>query len=108
MELVKTYKYRKCSRNKLSKKQLKELRSKHFIIFERSFQNCMERLNICKAYLNTYEVTKKYSKKRVQRLFEYITTQYPKELLEIGVYTENHYQLLTDKKARNLKISIIK
>lgn len=108
MELVKTYKYRKCSHNKLSKKQLKELKSKRFIIFERSYQNCMERLHICKAYLNTYEVTRKYSADRVKRLFNYIKEQYPKELSEIGIQAENYMQILADKKKRGFKISITK
>ena len=38
MQLVKTYKVKKSSRNKLNKKQLAELRSKKYILFERSWE----------------------------------------------------------------------
>ena len=53
MELVKTYKVKKSSRNKLTKKQLNELRSRHYIIFERSWEAFIFRLNYIKAVCRT-------------------------------------------------------
>lgn len=102
------------SRNKLTKKQLTELRSKHYAIFERSYQNCMDELAYCKALLNTKWINQnnlfQYSRERVKRLFDYVHEAYPKELANLGHIepNSNYYALVMDKKARNIKLSFLR
>ncbi len=115
MELTKTYKVRKCSHNKLTKKQLTALRSQKWILFERSYQNVMERLTYCKAFMRTYkDVTDMkqsifcHSWERVRRMYEFMQNQFMDELKALDIVrSDAHYLCMVgDRKARNFKISI--
>lgn len=104
----KVIKFKNCSRNKLNKKQLAELRSKKYIIFERSYENCLFRLKICKARVATDPERYKYSFERVKRLWEYIQTAYLKELISLGYMEEgSHYlNIGLSPKLRRIKLSL--
>lgn len=108
MLLTKTYKVRKCSRNKLTKKQLSELRNHKFIVFERSYDNCLQRLNIVKAYCNTNRELHKYTFNRMEVLWEKLQQIYVKELKELNyIKTDSNIHDLTfNSKLRKIKISV--
>lgn len=108
MILTKTYKVRKCSRNKLTKKQLSELRKHKFIIFERSYDNCLQRLNIVKAYCNTNMELHKYTFNRMKVLWEKLQQIYVKELKELNYINNdsNIHDLTFNSKLRKIKISV--
>lgn len=107
--VTKVIKFKNCSRNKLTKKQLAELRSRKYIIYERSYENCLNRLTICKARINTNPELYKYSYERFKRLFEYIKTEYLKELISLGYLEKNsHYlNIGLSPKIRRIKLSLI-
>lgn len=111
MELVKTYKVKKSSRNKLTKKQLKELRSRKYIFFERSWEAFIFRLNYIKAVCRTNEEIHKYSLQRIFRLYDYANNTFPKELYDVGAIKEYRPEMIcfiNDPKIRRMKISVTK
>lgn len=111
MQLVKTYKVKKSSRNKLTKKQLAELRSKKYILFERSWDALIFRLNYIKAVCRKNAELHKYSLQRVSRLYDYANKTFPQELCEVGAverYTNTMLSFLNNPKIRFMKISITK
>lgn len=110
MELVKTYKVKKSSRNKLTKKQLNELRSRHYIIFERSWEAFIFRLNYIKAVCRTNTELHKYSLNRVRKLFDVVNASFAKELYEIGAVNSSASDMIcyaTIPKIRRIKLSIL-
>ena len=111
MQLVKTYKVKKSSRNKLTKKQLAELRSKKYILFERSWDALIFRLNYLKAVCRKNAELHKYSLQRVRRLYDYANKTFPQELCEVGAverYTNSMLSFINDPKIRCMKLSITK
>lgn len=111
MQLVKTYKVKKSSRNKLTKKQLAELRSKKYILFERSWEALIFRLNYIKAVCRKNAELHKYSLQRVSQLYDYANKTFPQELYEVGAverYTNTMLSFVNDPKIRRMKISITK
>lgn len=106
--VTKVIKFKNCSRNKLTKKQLVELRSRKYIIYERSYENCLNRLTICKARINSNPELYKYSFERVKRLLEYIHAAYLKELISLGYMEEgSHYlNISLSPKLRRIKLSL--
>lgn len=105
--------YVKRSRNKLTKKQLKELRSHRFVLYERSYNNVMKRLIFCKAMINTYSGSPNikegifcYSYERVRRLYDFMHNEFIEELKNIGIVPDNVNFYIFDKKARDFKLSI--
>lgn len=111
MELTKTYKIKKSSRNKLTKKQLQTLRAHKYIIFERSWESTIFRLKYIKAVARTNMELHKYTLQRVMKLYQVIETEMPKEVALALSYNEtnfNKFNLMTDRKARNFKVSITK
>lgn len=110
--MAKAMKLGQMSRNKLSKKQLKELRERKYHIFERSYENCIFQLNYCKAVVRSFHKDSdifKHTIKRIERMYDFIHEKYPKELKELG-YVDNdiHYiNLGIDRKLRAIKLTFI-
>ena len=106
----KTYKIRKRSRNRLTKSQLKELRKGGYIIFERSYANCLERLNIVKACSHTNPELHKYTFYRMRKLWDFCQKKYVEELTNLGYINkgDNIYKVCAHRDLRNVKISLIK
>lgn len=111
MQLVKASKLKKSSRNKLNKKQLAELRSKKYILFERSWDALIFRLDYIKAVCRKNAELHKYSLQRVRRLYDYANKTFPQELYEVGAierYTNTMLSFVNDPEIRRMKISITK
>ncbi len=111
MQLGRTYIVKKSSRNKLTKKQLAELRSKKYILFERSWDALIFRLNYLKAVCRKNAELHKYSLQRISRLYDYANKTFPQELCEVGAverYTDPMLSFLNNPKIRFMKISITK
>ena len=109
MQLVKTYKIKKSSRNKLNKKQLTELRSHKYFLFERSWKQFMERLNYLKALYRTNTDLYKYDMERIRKLHKIANKCFCKELFWIGMEDEILPDMICTKQAnRRVKLSFTK
>lgn len=103
------------SRNKLTKKQLAELRKRKYIFFERSYENCLFHLTYCKAVIRSFHKDTdvfKYSIERIKKMYDLVHETYVKELKTLGYITDNNFHYLNlsmpkNKKLRNIKITII-
>lgn len=109
MQLVKTYKVKKSSRNKLTKKQLNELRNCKYFLFERSWKEVMERLNYLKALYHTNTDLYKYDKERIKNLHKIANKCFCKELFWIGMEDKILPDMICAKQAnRRVKLSFTK
>lgn len=109
MQLVKTYKVKKSSRNKLTKKQLTELRSRKYFLFERSWRQLIERLNYLKALYHTNTDLYKYDMERIRNLHKIANKCFCKELFWIGMEDEIFPDIIcTKRESRSVKLSIMK
>lgn len=107
MELTKTIKVRKCSRNKLTKKQLKELRSHKFLLFERSWESILTRINITKAFCRQNSELHKYSLERLRKLHERAKEAVLNELELMGeLERKEGYMVVLNQKQRRIKVSV--
>lgn len=106
--ITKTYKVKKSSRNKLTKKQLNELRSHKYFLFERSWKQFMERLNYLKALYHTNTDLYKYDMERIRNLHKIANKCFCKELYWLGM--ENKIlpdMICTKRESRSVKLSIM-
>ena len=108
MELVKTYKVKKSSRNKLTKKQLTELRSHKYFLFERSWRQLIERLKYLDALCRTNTDLYKYDMERIENLYNIANKCFCKELYCIGMENEIMPDMIcTKRESRSVKLSIM-
>ena len=109
MELIKTYKVKKSSRNKLTKKQLTELRKRKYFLFERSWRQFIERLNYLKALYHTNTDLYKYDMERIKNLHKIANKCFCKELFWIGMEDEILPDIIcTKRESRSVKLSFTK
>ena len=109
MELTKTYKVRKSSRSKLTKKQLNELKKRKYFLFERSWRQFIERLNYLKALYRTNTDLYKYDMERIKNLYKIANKCFCKELFWIGMEDEIIPEMICAKQAnRRVKLSFTK
>ena len=107
--ITKTYKVKKSSRNKLTKKQLTELRSHKYFLFERSWRQFIERLNYLKALYRTNTELYKYDKERIKNLHKIANKCFCKELFWIGMENKILPDIICTKQAnRRVKLSFTK
>lgn len=108
MELTKTYKVKKSSRNKLTKKQLTELRSHKYFLFERSWRQLIERLKYLDALCRTNTDLYKYDMERIENLYERANKCFCKELYCIGMENKIMPDMIcTKRENRSVKLSIM-
>lgn len=104
--------YRKCSHNKFTKSQWKNLRSNKYFLFERSYKECKDRIMFMGAIINTYYKDKdkiKYRINSIKKLIIKIEDAFLTELKAIGYLNDdaNVYDL-NNKDIKHIKISIEK
>ena len=111
--MAKVMKLGQMSRNKLTKKQLAELRKRKYVFFERSYENCMFQLGYCKAVILSYHKDTdvfKYSIERIKRMYDLVHETYVNELKTLRYITTDNFHYLNinlDRKLRNVKITVI-
>ena len=109
MQLVKTYKVKKSSRNKLTKKQLTELRSHKYFLFERSWRQFIERLKYLDALCRTNTDLYKYDMERIENLHKIANKCFCKELYWLGIENKIMPDMIcTKRESRSVKLSIMK
>lgn len=107
MILSKELNIKKRSRNKLTKKQLKELRSHKFFLYERSWETTLTRLKITKAYCLVNRELHKHSLDRINKLFDKAKEAFANELEAMGAYERKEgYVFNLSPKQRKIKISV--
>ena len=109
MQLVKTYKVKKSSRNKLTKKQLNELKKRKYFLFERSWRQFIERLKYLDALCRTNTDLYKYDMERIENLYKIANKCFCKELFWIGMEDEIIPDMICAKReSRSVKLSFTK
>ena len=107
--ITKTYKVKKSSRNKLTKKQLMDLRSHEYFLFERSWRQFIERLNYLKALYRTNTGLYKYDMERIKNLHKIANKCFCKELYQMGMENKIFPDMVcTKRESRSVKLSIMK
>ena len=102
-------KVKKSSRNKLTKKQLSDLRSRKYFLFERSWEQVCERLNYLKALYRTNTDLYKYDMERIKNLYNRANKCFCKELFWNGMEDEIIPDMICAKQAnRCVKLSFTK